>query len=401
MISLAQSVLLEAIKSSLFDVQPNYLSNNDICWDDVITEAKTQTVMGLVSPVIPVHDESSEHCKAMYMRIMYEQDKLLKCFATAQIPCVILKGSAASVYYPKPYLRTMGDIDVLVPSEKFIDSLKVLESNGYLFDHGQGYDEQVFDETRELAYTKNGVFIEIHQRFSSPGVNVDDILEPAIERREFCNLNGYRFPMLPTPENGLVLLGHLNQHLKNNVLGLRQIIDWEMYVHSVKDKASWLIQFMPLIEKADLVTLAAYFTRMCNRHLGLPDVVNFGIDVDDVLVDELLDVVLTDGNFGRRVNAESTEDEKKMFDASYGIKHYGFFGYFTRVGLITNAFFNEHNSLKVFAFIYGFFRQFGRGIRVLFKYKGFNKKMNEGKQMYELHTKRQELYKKLGVRTGE
>ena len=71
MISQAQSVLLEAIKASLFDIQPNYLSNNDICWDDVITEAKTQTVMGLISPVIPVRDESSEHCKAMYMPYLH------------------------------------------------------------------------------------------------------------------------------------------------------------------------------------------------------------------------------------------------------------------------------------------------------------------------------------------
>ncbi len=401
MISQAQSVLLEAIKASLFDIQPNYLSNNDICWDDVITEAKTQTVMGLISPVIPVRDESSEHCKAMYMRIMYEQDKLLKCFAAAQIPCVILKGSAASVYYPKPYLRTMGDIDVLVPSERFIDSLKILEANGYIYDHGQGHDEQVFDETRELAYTKNGIYIEIHQRFSSPGVDVDDILEPAIERREFCNLNGYRFPMLPTPENGLVLLGHLNQHLKNNVLGLRQIIDWEMYVHSVKDKASWLIQFMPLIEKADLVTLAAYFTRMCNRHLGLPDVVNFGVDVDDILVDELLEVVLTDGNFGRRVNADCTSDEKKIVSVSYNIKREGFFRFFTQVGLRTSAFCRKHPSNKILAFLYGFFRLLGRGIIALFNNKSVGTKLVEGTQMYELHTKRQELYKKLGVRTGE
>ena len=401
MISQVQSVLLEAIKASLFDVQPHYLSSSDICWEDVVAEAKNQTVMGLISPVIPISDESSEHCKAMYMRILYEQDKLIKCFAAAQIPCVILKGSAASVYYPKPYLRTMGDIDVLVQSDRFIDSLKVLESNGYLYDHGQGYAEQVFDETRELAYSKNGIYIEIHQRFSSPGVDVDDILEPAIERRQFCNLNGFRFPMLPTPENGLVLLGHLNQHLKNNVLGLRQIIDWEMYVNSVKDNASWIIQFMPLIEKTGLVTLAAYFTRMCNRHLGLLTIVDFGIDVDDTLVDELLEVVLTDGNFGRRVNSDCTIEEKKMASASYNIKRDGFFRFFTQVGFGTSAFCRKHPSNKILAFLYGFFRLLGRGIIALFNNKNVGTKFIEGTQMYELHTKRQELYKKLGVRTGE
>lgn len=399
MITEAQHILLETIKVSLFDAIPQFPL--DVDWKAVVAEAKAQTVLALISSSIPVFDESSEQCKAMYMRIMYEQDRLISCFNAAKIPCVILKGSAAAVYYPKPYLRTMGDIDVLVQRKDLTESLRVLELNGYVYDHGKGDDGQVSEDTRELAYIKNGLCIEIHQRFSSPGVDVDDILEAAIKRREFIILNGYRFPILPIPENGLVLLGHLNQHLKNNVLGLRQIIDWEMYVHSVEDKVAWLKQFVPLAEKTGLITLAAYFTRMCNRYLGLLDEVDFGIDVDDTLVDELIEVVLNDGNFGRRIYSDSTADEKKMFNASYGIKCYGFFGYFTRVGMSTNAFCTAHSSLKFFAFIYGFNRQMTRGIRAIIKNKGIGKKMDDGKKMYEVHTKRRELYKQLGVRTGD
>ncbi|MBR4948312.1 MAG: nucleotidyltransferase family protein [Clostridiales bacterium] len=398
MITKSQSVLLEAIKSSLFDFVPNYPS--DICWNEVLIEAKAQTLMGLISPVVPVKDETSEHCKAMYMRIMYEQDRLLKCFEDAQIPCVVLKGSAAAVYYPRPFLRTMGDIDILVARGRFLESLDLLEANGYVYDHGKGDEDIISENTRELAYLKNGICVEIHQKFSSPGVDVDEILDAAIEKRELCKLNGYSFPILPCSENGLVLLGHINQHLKNNVLGLRQIIDWEMYIHSIEDKNSWRMQFVPLLEQTGLLSLAAYVTKMCNRYLGLANEVDFGIEVDDTLVDELLDVVMTDGNFGRRVYTDKNADEQGMISASYGIRRNGFFGYFTHVGLVTSSFCRKHSSLKVLAFFYGLFRQLGRGFRASFRNKNVVKNMSDGKNLYEQHSKRQELYLKLGVRTG-
>ena len=398
MLTKSQQLLLETIKASLFDLLPHYPSEID--WDAIVAEANAQTVLGLISPVLPMPVEFGVQVKAMYMRIMYEQDMLIKCFDAAQIPCVILKGSAAAVYYPKPYLRTMGDIDVLVPRERFIESLKVLELDGYIYDHGKGENEHFPNNIREMAYVKNGIIVEIHQTFSSPGVDVDSILEGAIDRREYFVLNGYRFPVLPCPENGLVLLGHINQHLKNNVLGMRQIIDWMMYLHSVTDKASWYIQFEPLLEKTGLQTLAAYVTRMCSRHLGLPDEVVFGIDVDDELVDELLEVIITDGNFGRRVDPNITVDDKLM-RVSYGIKKWGGFGYFIQVGLETSSFCRKHPTNRFFAFFYGFFRQVSKGGRVFHKHKNLKKSLDKGKNIYEMHTKRCDLYRKLGVRDGK
>lgn len=399
MISQSQRFLLEVLKASLFDLDIHLDSN--INWSDLIAEAKAQTVMGLISPVIPVHDETSEQNKAMYMRILYEQDRLLKCFDVAEIPCVILKGGAASIYYPKPYLRTMGDIDVLVPRKRFVDSLKVLELNGYIYEHGIDQADIIPEDTREVTFSKNGIFIEIHRSFSSPGVEVDDILEPAINKREYYNLNGYRFPILPKPENGLVLLGHINQHLQNNVLGLRQIVDWTMFVHSISDKAFWEMQFVPLVEKTGLLDLVAYITRLCVKYLGLTDGPYFGIDVDDFLVDELLEVVMTDGNFGRRVYADLSADEMKILSASYGIKRYGFFGYFTRVGLGKSRFYEKHPSLKILPFVNGLLVQMFRGGRSLFKKNDVGMKLSERKRLYVIHAKRCELYKKLGVRTGK
>ena len=44
--------------------------------------------------------------------------------------------------------------------------------------------------------------------------------------------------MFPPLENGLVLLGHINQHLEEG-LGLRQILDWALYVDKALDDDAW------------------------------------------------------------------------------------------------------------------------------------------------------------------
>ncbi len=399
MITEYQSFLLDALKASLFNEE--FCRACDTSWNDVVIEAKAQTVIGLISPIFPVLKETSEQVKVMYMRILFEQDRLIKCFDNAHIPCVIIKGCAAAKNYPMPYLRTMGDIDILVPRSRFIESMDLLNSNGYSFDLAKGKVDRISEDTREVAYMKNGVSIELHQRFSSVGLNVDSILETAIDRREYCVLNGFRFPILPLTENGLVLLGHINQHLKQNELGLRQIIDWAMYIHSIVDKDTWIRLFLPLLEQTELLSLAAYVTEMCKRYLGLPDEVSFGVNVDSELVEELMEIILCDGNFGRKVNADKTFEDKKLISAAYGIKRYGFFGYFIFVGLQTSVFCRKHCSVKFIAFIYGFFRQLFMGVCIIIKNKGIGNNMNEGKKKYNLYAKRYELYKKLGVRTGE
>ncbi len=123
-LSTTQIALLEAIKTSLFGIEPNYPSDTD--WAEVVKEAKAQTVLGIISHVIPVKDVSVEMGKATYIRLLFEQDKLIKLLDANDIPCVILKGFAAAQYYPKPHLRAMGDIDVLVTRDRFEKAIKVL-----------------------------------------------------------------------------------------------------------------------------------------------------------------------------------------------------------------------------------------------------------------------------------
>ncbi|WP_024855841.1 nucleotidyltransferase domain-containing protein [Ruminococcus albus] len=260
-----QVALLEAIKASLFDIEPNFPADTD--WDEVVKEAKAQTVLGIISPVIPVKDVSVEMGKATYMRILFEQDKLIKLLDANDIPCVILKGSAAAQYYPKPYLRAMGDIDILVTRDRFEEAVELLESNGYIYVHNKDENGHMLAYERNIVYKKNGIIIELHHHFSSEGFDMDDILEQGIYKREYRELDGYKIPVLPDIENGLVLLGHINQHMRGCDLGLRQIIDWEVFLHKAMDRNLWDNKYIPIARSIGLDELAIEYNRNVCRIL--------------------------------------------------------------------------------------------------------------------------------------
>ena len=365
MIEQKQQILLDAIKASLFGITFSYPKDTD--WNAVIEEAKSQTVMRLISQVIPVHDESSDQGKAYYMRLLHEQDKLIKLFDENNIPCVILKGCAAAMYYPKPYLRSMGDVDFLVRHDQFEEAIELMESNGYAYMHGKDENGKLIKGDRHIAYVKNGIEFELHHHFSSIGFNIDEILEKAINKREFRELNGYCFPVLPEIENGLVLLGHMHHHLKNDNLGLRQIIDWEMYFKSVMDNEKWEKEFAPIVKKIGLLELAINSIKMCEKHLGLSKKVRRIDSIQDDSADELLENLLIFGNFGRKQSRSLIYSGNIIREVFGIIKKKGLYCYFQDNGLNKWELCKKHPKLKPFAFIYGFFRFCIRGTKGIVK----------------------------------
>ncbi|SEK88709.1 Uncharacterised nucleotidyltransferase [Ruminococcus albus] len=378
-----QVALLEAIKASLFGTEPNYSADTD--WDEVIKEAKAQTVLGIISPVIPVKDVSVEMGKATYMRILFEQDKLVKLLDANDIPCVILKGSAAAQYYPKPYLRAMGDIDVLVTRAKFEKAVEVLESNGYIYDHNKDENGHMLAYERNIVYKKNGIIIELHHHFSSEGFDMDDILEQSIDKREYRELDGYKIPVLPDIENGLVLLGHINQHMRGCDLGLRQIIDWEIFIHKVMDRDLWENTFIPIARSTGLDELALNTTAMCIEYCGLPNDLNMVIQSKKSLA-EYLDIIFETGNFGiKAYNSSKKKNDKRIMYTAYNIKSFGFFRYFQNDGLRKWSLCKKYPFLIHFAWIYGIVRTVIKGISSNINIKSIKKEVKNGNDRLSLN----------------
>ena len=101
-----------------------------------------------------------------------------------------------------------------------------------------------------------------------------------------------------------MLLAHINQHLEAG-LGLRQILDWAVYVDRVLDDEMWKHTFAPMVRHLGLETLAMTVTRMCQLYLGLRTDITWCSTADEDICHHLMDYVMDQGNFGRKGNTDS------------------------------------------------------------------------------------------------
>jgi len=285
-------------------------------WPAILQELRHQSIFALASGQVQQLSLSQQqiteyrqlvvqnmHC---FYGVMDAQRSAVECLHKAEIPVVILKGSAAAVSYPQPDLRCMGDVDLLVPPKFFSKAYHTLCK------HGFRTQETPDNIQRHIGFTSpQGILLELHYYFStSDNVVQNEILDQmlfrAIDSAVIKDVCGYPTPMLPDLENGLVLLAHINQHLRNG-LGLRQIIDWMCYAEFYLTDEYWNSCFSDAAEAIGMQRLAMVTTAMCQTYLGLSDNIHWCQDcIDDSICEELLEYILAHGNFGRKNAAKSS-----------------------------------------------------------------------------------------------
>ena len=374
-----QIILLETIKRSLWgekaalssaDPDSDALSDktgsaavSDADWPDVIKEANIQAVTGLVINGIPEDVQSSApeqvrgiirntryHQIAFLTRYLYQQSQLVRLFQDANIPLVILKGCSAAVYYPDPALRMMGDIDFLVPSDRFGSAYQLMSENGYIEEITKA------PNPRHKGFSKDGIHLELHHHFSYDWLDIESYLTEGLKHAEIREINCHEFPMLPPLANGLVLLAHTGQHLRSG-LGLRQAIDWMMYVDQNLDDQFWAGSFRPAAEPLGLYDLAVTMTAMCRKYLGLEKEISWCDEADDILVDSLMKSLLDSGNFGRKHGAGNKVESVIVSFRTEGVLHR-----LQESGKVNWKALDRHPWLTPFAWFYQIFRYIHQGL---------------------------------------
>ena len=164
--------MLAILRASLFTDEDLSIPE----WEPVFREMKAQTVASLPARWLPSHLEAPQwtrYCSIMqgqWVRVMHAQDQLLQLLEENRIPCVILKGAAAAMYYPHPSLRSMGDVDFLVKRTDVERAASLLEGNGYTLTHDKD------TVSHHYGYTKDGVHFELHRRIPIVSESNEDLL---------------------------------------------------------------------------------------------------------------------------------------------------------------------------------------------------------------------------------
>ena len=299
-----QKALLGLLKKSLFGIEPVFPDVID--WNAVLMEAKAQTVVALAAKAVPAEyalqwQKDALQSKAQFLRVLHGQKQLVNLLEQAGIPMVILKGTAAAMHYPEPFLREMGDVDFLVPRDMFDDTARLMEANGYKPFHELQDQLNGPGRSKHIEFGKDGIEYELHHHFSERGIDIESTLINGLGQVATAEIGGLSFPVLPAMENGLLLLAHAAFHLSSSELGLRQVIDWMMFVLRELDDEKWDACFCEMAERAGLRKLAVALTRLCRDQLGLPGKYRWCEEADEQVVVDLLKLIFERGNFGRKV----------------------------------------------------------------------------------------------------
>lgn len=221
-----------------------------------------------------------------------EQSKLTMLLDDNSIPYVILKGWSSAYYYPKPDIRSFGDIDFLVNNSDIERTIKLLIDSG-------------FDMERDLSsihydFCKNNMRFELHKTIAGTPQNrygkyFTEIISDTVDQRIVENTN----VRIGDLHHGVIILLHTIHHLMCYGLGVRHLCDWACFVNRTKDYDFWKSQFIPLLKKTGTFKFMCGLTQVCVKYLGIvkPD---WCVDVSNDMVDTITDEIFGSGNFGRK-----------------------------------------------------------------------------------------------------
>ena len=344
---------------------------------DTFVEMKQQAIASLPAPyLLSLHiskDLYEEWKNFIIDQLMFATKcNYIQSVLPITVPYVVLKGASAAMYYPYPEYRMLGDIDIMTRREDLETACRQLSENGYSI---------INSLNREISLVNNGIIVELHRRFATlndptRAKRLDDLI---IE-----NINSSH--VLPDPINGLVILEHISQHMEGG-LGLRQIIDWMMFVDKCLPDDKWP-EFKILADEIGLEQLAIVTTRMCEIYLGLPHR-EWCNGAAESLCKQLMDYVMLCGNFGNKKTSDS-DISKNAF--AYASTPKAAFRLLQKQGFSNWEAAQKFMILRPFAWVYQAFRYVRKGLKR-------ENPVSKIKAEYKEAMKRKKMFDALGVAT--
>lgn len=258
-------MILSALSGALF--QKPVRIERDVDWDALFQECVSQTVLPIVYSALreDLPEEARQKWQPVYHRLLGNNIRVIsahtKIHQLLHSGYLILKGCAAARYYPKPNLRTMGDVDFLVDRADLDAASEVLERAGM-----ERSDPGDHDFHRSFTFQK--VTYEMH--WEAPGIpktGGERIREYFRDVQEKALLVNGSFYVPSDLHHGMILLLHNASHMTAGGIGLRHLCDWAVYMERMTD-AFVENELAPRLKACGLWEYARVLTAMSSRFLG-------------------------------------------------------------------------------------------------------------------------------------
>ena len=158
-----------------------------------------------------------------YQKLSYDLKKISDTLEKNAIPHMPLKGSVLRASYPKPWMRTSCDIDVLVKEEDLERAKEALCGKlGYKAGNKNSHD---------LPFeTSSGMHLELHYNLIESSINemAEGVLSEVWDKAVLCEGSEYRYSM-PSELFYFYHIAHMAKHFVNGGCGVRSLLDlWIM-----------------------------------------------------------------------------------------------------------------------------------------------------------------------------
>lgn len=144
----------------------------------------------------------------------YVRELLFRTFGEAGIPFIPMKGLCLRALYPEGWMRTSGDLDVLVHEEDLTRAVQVLVGQGFTTDGKREY--------HDVVLCHSGVKVELHFTICENIEQMDQVLRRVWDYTEYVDGTQYR-------ETDAFFLfhhiAHMCYHFKEGGCGVRALID--------------------------------------------------------------------------------------------------------------------------------------------------------------------------------
>lgn len=308
-----QELLLSLLRAALFDTELDVDAFGNADWKEILRLANTQTVLVLALdgmeklPSKAISISQGDRLKLCGMMMQTEKtnhrhrsaiQKIDRALKAEGIQTVFIKGQMVALRYPKPLHRTPGDIDFVVTLKDFDCTMMVMESLGKV-------DLSLVHEHHGMAWM-DGVTVEPHykvhnyQRPSTDQAMQRIFAEVFPASLHSADIDGFDVPIFPPTFESVFLISHMVNHVYEEGLGLRQVIDYAMFLSKCADKIDWM-QHHEWLHQMRMERAWRIFTCICVEYLGLPlpsQVETFSYN-ERKWATKLMEDIMRVGNFGR------------------------------------------------------------------------------------------------------
>ena len=285
--------------------------DNNINWYEVRSESLKQSVFLIALDAVK-KSSLSDDVKAIWTYI--EQRNVLKnirsFYAISETDrfmrknnfrYVILKGIAAAYYYPNYFLRMLGDVDFLIDSKYRGEVEKTLKS--------AGYRNLNIDNTCHSVFKKPGQNLEMHFDipgipYGIPGDYVREYISGVLDECIHFEVDGSVIEIPQPKYHALIILLHMEKHMLSEGIGLRHLMDFACFIDKTAGDRFWENNLLPILKRIGLYKYAQVMAKTGAMYFGTtcPD---WAICADEELCDDIMQDILTGGNFGRKNSARS------------------------------------------------------------------------------------------------